>query len=679
MEITPRVKQIIIHLLSVKQPLADREIADALGVSKRTILREADSVSEVLEKYNLKLIRRKGEGSVIEGTNADKKAILEEISNQRELVVTDKERRRNLLKLELLRNREPQKLFYYSNMFGVSEATISTDLDAIEDWARDYHLEIVKKPGFGIMISATEKNYRVALQRFVTETMKLEHAPSLGDNIYSLMNEAILAEVGTILQDMDEPFLRNITNEAYVGLLVHLAVAVERIQQGKFVTDEKAYDASLDPGYDIAQKIAKMLEGTFDIQIPEAEINNILLHIRGAKFKYSNNTAIEQVMQADELINIVERMIDAIDSDYASEIKYEDDFITGLIVHLETALYRMKNDMPISNPLLEQIKTEYPKVYEDCKKAAQVIYASTGLMPNDAEIGYLCMHFGAAKEKIESRKRKRRTVNIGVICASGFGVAQLMMAKLKNHFANYDILIKAYGFDELTEHIISRTDFFISIIEMEDFGTDYIMVNPMITQKDILQISTKIDEYSSLPVRQADTDFTRQLDEINNIIIRLKGIIRKYHHLLISPLTSFEQLVNLFTSDLTESPKAAVILSSEIMAREQVMSQVFPEIGIALLHARSKAVKECMVVTAGCGKDEHFMDPGLKGINAVLCMIMPKDEHRKENSEMLGRISSAIIEDEHFLEAIKAGDENAIRNKLQEILKGYFTKQLNEL
>ena len=135
MEITPRSKQIILHLLGVKRPLTDKDIAEALGVSKRTILREVDYVSEVLEEYNLKLIRKKGEGTVIEGDEEDKKLLLSEISSQRELVVTDKDRRRNLLKLELLRNREPRKLFYFSNLFGVSEATISNDLDAIEDWA----------------------------------------------------------------------------------------------------------------------------------------------------------------------------------------------------------------------------------------------------------------------------------------------------------------------------------------------------------------------------------------------------------------------------------------------------------------------------------------------------------------------------------------------------------------
>ena len=60
-------------------------------------------------------------------------------------------------------------------------------------------------------------------------------------------------------------------------------------------------------------------------------------------------------------------------------------------------------------------------------------------------------------------------------------------------------------------------------------------------------------------------------------------------------------------------------------------------------------------------------------------MVMPLDDHKKENSEMLGRISSAIIEDEKFLHLIKTGDDEGIRKKLQEILKAYFSKQLNEL
>ena len=138
-------------------------------------------------------------------------------------------------------------------------------------------------------------------------------------------------------------------------------------------------------------------------------------------------------------------------------------------------------------------------------------------------------------------------------------------------------------------------------------------------------------------------------------------------------------MVTTLSEDITESPKAAAILFSEIMAREQVMSQVFPEIGIALLHSRSRAVKECEVITASCENNQLIEGKGLENIQAVICMVMPLDVHRKENSEMLGRISSAIIGDEQFLLDIQNGKEDAIRSRLQEILKAYFSEHLNEL
>ena len=182
-----------------------------------------------------------------------------------------------------------------------------------------------------------------------------------------------------------------------------------------------------------------------------------------------------------------------------------DDFIQGLLVHLEPALYRMKNDMTIYNPLLDEIKNEYPDMFESCEKAAKVITERTGIVPGEAEIGYLVMHFGAAREKIESRKKKKRIVNAGVICASGFGVARLMLAKLKSKFSDKEVVFHAFGSDEISQHVTSKIDFFISSINVDTLHVDYVMVSPLITQKDIVQISVKIGEYALMPARQENT------------------------------------------------------------------------------------------------------------------------------------------------------------------------------
>ena len=60
MELTPRIRQILIYLLEAEQSATDSEVADALGVSKRTILREADYISGILKSYGLTLVRKRG-------------------------------------------------------------------------------------------------------------------------------------------------------------------------------------------------------------------------------------------------------------------------------------------------------------------------------------------------------------------------------------------------------------------------------------------------------------------------------------------------------------------------------------------------------------------------------------------------------------------------------------------
>ena len=148
---------------------------------------------------------------------------------------------------------------------------------------------------------------------------------------------------------------------------------------------------------------------------------------------------------------------------------------------------------------------------------------------------------------------------------------------------------------------------------------------------------------------------------------------------MVSEDMTLESLIRLLAADITDTSKAAAVLTADILAREQVMSQLFPEIGIALFHCRSKAVKECQIVTAGIDEKSSFKDEKLSGIRAALCMTMPVDDNRQQNAEMLGRVSSAIIEDDRFLEAIKCGNEEMIQDKLQEILKSYFTEQLGSL
>ncbi|NLZ80898.1 MAG: PRD domain-containing protein, partial [Clostridiales bacterium] len=83
---------------------------------------------------------------------------------------------------------------------------------------------------------------------------------------------------------------------------------------------------------------------------------------------------------------------------------------------------RLKNNMLISNPLLQQIKDTYPEIFEKCSYVGKLIEKTYVYKVPETEIGFLAMHFGAAIVRVENKKEYNRKVKIGIVCASGIGI-----------------------------------------------------------------------------------------------------------------------------------------------------------------------------------------------------------------------------------------------------------------
>ena len=56
MEFTPRISQILKILLANGTPIGKQEIAEELGVSKRTVQREFEYLELCIRKYSLKIV-----------------------------------------------------------------------------------------------------------------------------------------------------------------------------------------------------------------------------------------------------------------------------------------------------------------------------------------------------------------------------------------------------------------------------------------------------------------------------------------------------------------------------------------------------------------------------------------------------------------------------------------------
>ena len=670
MDFTPRTQQILEILLGGKGPVSKQEIADHLGVSKRTIQREFGFLESDIKKYGLGLVNRKGKGIVISGELQNIEKLRREIEqNSGAEAATRDERRRHLL-FELLRDREPRKLFYYSEMLGVSETTVASDMEALGEWFSRNNLEVIRRPGYGVVLGGTEGDYREAMRRFIHESewQKSEKRFNSGSRrrrdaeeavtdillsaadsgIYSLLNNDILTRVYNVLTNMDEPMLHQLADNAMTGLAIHIAIAIDRVQKGAVLeTNEKGLeDLASWEGYDLAVKILREMEAEFEITIPGVEL--------------------------------IDEMIEIFNPSISYELKCDEDFVRGLLVHLRPVIVRLLNHMNIFNPILKDIREEYPDVFHRCAQASRIIERETHEQVHDEEIGFLAMHFGAAEERILERQKAARRVVIGVICASGFGVARLMLTKLSNHLGD-KATFRAYGKDEITPGVIEDTDFFVSTLNLDSLGIDCVRVSPLITASDLSQIEYRIKGYGQVRRRRQDTDFVRQMDEVGVIAGDLSSLIRKYRHYEIAPNVNFRELLRVLSMQLTDSLAAAAKVISAVTERERLNSQIFPEMGFCLLHCRTDAVGETVFVSCSPRGDDHFRDPYLKGTRAAVMMLMPIDDHRRIHADVLGRISSAFIKNEVFLKAVQDGSEDNVRTELTHELRTFFSEYVEKL
>jgi len=697
MEFTPRIQQILIILLNSREPVSKQEIADELGVSKRTVQREFEYLELCIKKYHLRLDNQKGKGVALRGKEEDIEKLRENVGDEAMPDAADREGRRRRLLFELLRDRTPRKLFYYSQLLGVSEATAGSDMDALYPWLEESHLGIVRRPGYGVILEGDERDYRDAMRRFIGEIAGHSEAYSSGDitgeifaealldaadsGIYSLLEGDIVRRVDKVLRDMGEPKILQLADSAYAGLVIHISIVIERLKQGAALDNIPQEMGNLEfwDDYDLAVRILEAMEREFEITIPRGELSYVLLHLRGAKMAY---TGEEQELPSDigddRLLPMVDRMIDVYDKSIANELKEDEEFLRGLLIHLRPVFVRLSTGLRIYNPILDDIKEEYGDIFESCRRAANVITEETGYEVNEEEVGFLAMHFGAAQERVRENKQYTRKVNIGIVCASGFGVARLMMTRLKDKLGDRAIL-KAYGKGEINKYVVSGTDFFVTTMNLDMLPVDYIQVSPLIPPKDLAKIEYKLEDYSHIKRETTETPYNRRLDDAYFLMREIKSIIRRYRRMETSETIRFRELLQFLSMQVTESLHAAAALRDAVEERERINSQIIPDLGIALLHCRSGAVREPVFISCTPRGSGNFKDPYFRGIRAALLMVMPVDDDRQIHAEVLGSISGAMVTNEYFLKTIKTGREDQIRAELARELKCFFFDHLDNV
>ena len=75
----------------------------------------------------------------------------------------------------------------------------------------------------------------------------------------------------------------HVNSVAYQNLLVHIAIAVERIKAGSFVPLDPANEERIrqTEGWPVAQRLARAIEQALAVKLPDGEVAYIAIHLAG--------------------------------------------------------------------------------------------------------------------------------------------------------------------------------------------------------------------------------------------------------------------------------------------------------------------------------------------------------------------------------------------------------------
>ncbi len=700
LELTPRVRQILMVLLNQSEIMPVKVLAEQINTSKRTVQRELDYINYILKNYHMQLCSKTGSGIWLEGEAENKETLLAMLENRDEKDYADKVERRKSLQLELLRDQTPKKLYYYANLFSVSEATISKDMELIEPWFERFELKIYRKPGYGVALQGSEKNLRTAIHEFISKNMGAPVLNQLyGDgsistpkavgvnsikNRYQLLDENILRQVSICFASIPDDRIRYLTEESYIGLILHVAIAIERVQGGEFIESNPQLLEKFkrDEEYNLALLIVNSLEKEFSLEIPDIEIAFIGMHIKASKSQRAQgsvNSEDVSFQEQQDLDTLVQEMLVAYDEQLAHMFSADEDFVAGLKAHMRPTFVRLRNNLPIENPHLQEIKKSYQEVYGRCKRVAQFLTATTGFTIPEDEIGFLAIHFGAALVRLEDDKESKRVVQVGLVCASGIGISRLMASRVKKYL-KARVQLTTYGKSDLTPFVQDKNDFFISSMDLPPMDATVIQVSPLLPEEDLLRIEEEVRRFELTPNRkESNTDFEKKMEQINELARRIKEILRNFKCIPVDANTNFQNLVQTAAAGITSYEPVRLQIIDNLKRREEIATQIVPELEIALLHGRIADLFEVGFYVCVPEGDSLFHHPYLQSTKAGVIMLVPEDEQKQENSQLFGFLSESLIEEPDFLNNIKTGDPVRIKAYLSRLLKQYFNMYIDRI
>lgn len=469
------MRNMLLTLLESDDFITLSSLSQSLDISKRSVqnyLNKADHWLQERDLPDIHIVKKQGHGIRLTMDPASRQALSTLLNNQYFTLMDGSVDRRIELLRSLIFSREELTIQFLADSFYVSRFIILSDLDWAENWLAQYHLKIFKTQGRGIGIAGDEVSRRAAIAGFFDLCERREPAANSHANPVRLTKERLekleevyteedIKQICTIIEEAEREFDFFMGSEYFTALATHITISVYRLRHGHEIKKEFLPPDGEFPQQEMntARFIARRLEETFHICLPESECTYICIHLMGYNAFQAQFEEERKVPENIELLAL--RLIEAVDADLGGNFSSDKVLFFGLLAHLQSSLYQQKENPGTRTQSRIALPESCQEIYDSVKKQSNIYQQLGGIRPDQQELVSLTLHFSLSQDRTTTKWRALLVSTAGVI------IQQNQRKHLQDSLPQIQIVdtCSPYQFSVYPD---SNYDFIISMVSLKN-------------------------------------------------------------------------------------------------------------------------------------------------------------------------------------------------------------------
>ncbi|WJD50766.1 BglG family transcription antiterminator [Enterobacter sp. PGRG2] len=550
------------------ETLPQDELAQRLSVSTRTVRADITALNALLASHGAQFILSRGNGYQLKIDDATRFHSLQTDRPRALRIPRSGQERVHYLVVRFLTSAFSLKLEDLADEWFVSRATLQSDMAEVRDWLQRYHLTLETRPRHGMKLFGSEMAIRACLTDLLWELAQQDaHSPLLTEEA---LNRGVPEQLERLLHQCFTRHHIRLTDEGELFIRLYCAVAVRRISEGyplpEFTADDGDENVHL-----AAREIAATLQQLAQKPLAPSEEAWLRVHIAGRQVQEIAPSAIN----ADDDEALVNYILGFINTHYNYNLQNDAQLHADLLTHIKTMITRVRYQIMIPNPLLDNIKQHYPMAWDMTLAAVSGWGKYTPWTISENEIGFLVLHIGVGLERHYNIGYQRQP-RVLLVCDAGNAMARMIEA----------VLQRKYPQIEVTSTVTLR-----DYEQRDSISEDFVIATARISEKDKPVVT----------IAPFPTDY--QLEQIGKLVLvdrTRPWMLEKYfdasHFRIIDRSVDQQTLFAMLCSQLHEEGFVDAEFVDSVVEREAIVSTMLGD-GIALPHALGLLAKKTVVYT----------------------------------------------------------------------------------